>query len=368
MRDEDLGLVERCRAGDLTGFEALVEKYKRRAYRLAYQVLRDQEEALDVAQEAFIKAYQSLPRFRGQSAFYTWLFRIIVNLAMDRHRQRVARQRAFGAEEVPPEEWERLAPAGGAGPEDEAARAEQRRRIETALGVLPPHHRSIIILSDIEGLSYREIADVLEIPLGTVMSRLHNARKRLRRLLGPMLVGLFALSAFLGPGAGEGLAQPEVLAQQMVRVGARILLASNPPPTVAEPAPPGLRKGFAPLGEERPPLPEPPTREPDERLQRILPRLRELFRYSTYETVDRFSAEVPMGTAQRFALPGGREIEVTPMDVRGRTVRMHVKLLRGGLAEMAAVIHTIPGQPALIGGPPHGPGVLIIILWAHPGS
>ena len=366
MRDEDLGLVERCRAGDLTGFESLVEKYKRRAYRLAYQVLRDQEEALDVAQEAFIKAYQSLPRFRGQSAFYTWLFRIIVNLAMDRHRQRVARQRAFGAEGVPSEEWERLAPAGGLDPEDEAARAEQRRRIETALGGLPPHHRSIIILSDIEGLSYREIADVLEIPLGTVMSRLHNARKRLRRLLGPLLVGLFTLSALLGFGAGEGRAQPETQAQQMVRVGGRILLASDPPPALAEPptpGPPGLRKGFAPLEERRPPLPE-----PDERLQRILPRLRELFRYSTYETVDRFGAEVPMGTAQRFALPGGREIEVTPMDVRGRTVRMHVKLLRGSLAEMTAVIHTIPGQPALIGGPPHGPGVLIIILWAHPGS
>lgn len=361
MRDEDQGLVERCRAGDLAAFEALVEKHKLRAYRLAYQVLRDQEEALDVAQEAFIKAYQSLPRFRGQSAFYTWLFRIIMNLAMDRHRQRASRQRAFGAEEVPPEEWERLAPAGGPGPEDEAWSAERRRRIEAALDALPPHHRSIIILSDIEGLSYREIAAVLEIPRGTVMSRLHNARKRLRQLLGPMLAGLLLTLALLGLGVGEAPAQV------MIRVGGRILLASNPPPAVAEPGPPGLRRGFAPGPEPRPPL-APAPGEADERLQRILPRLQELFRYSTYETLDRFRADVPMGAAHRFALPGGREIEVAPTGVRGQAVRMHIRLLRGGAPEMSAVLHTFPGQPALIGGPPHGPGVLIIILWAHPGS
>lgn len=363
MRDEDQGLVERCRAGDLAAFEVLVEKYKRRAYRLAYQVLRDQEEALDVAQEAFIKAYQSLPRFRGQSAFYTWLFRIIMNLAMDRHRQRAARQRSFGAEEVPPEEWERLAPAGGPGPEDEAWSAERRRRIEAALEALPPHHRSIIILSDIEGLSYREIASVLEIPLGTVMSRLHNARKRLRQVLGPLLAGLLLVLALLGLGAGEAAAQA------MIQVGGRILLASNPPPAVAQPGPPpGLGpKGFAPSVEPRPPL-APAPGERDERLQRILPRLQELFRYSTYETLDRFRADVPLGAAHRFALPGGREIEVSPTGVRGQAVRMHVRLLRGGAPEMTAVIHTSPGQPALIGGPPHGPGVLIIILWARPGS
>lgn len=361
MRDEDQGLVERCRAGDLIAFEALVEKYKQRAYRLAYQVLRDQEEALDVAQEAFIKAYQSLPRFKGQSAFYTWLFRIIVNLAMDRHRQRAARQRALGAEEVLPEEWERLAPAEGPDPEDEASMAERRRRIEAALDALPPHHRAIIILGDIEGLSYREIAGVLEIPIGTVMSRLHNARKRLRQILGPMLAGLLLVLALLGLGAGTAAAQ------QMVRVGGRILLASNPPPAVAEPGPPpGLgAKGFAPL-EQRPPLAPAPS-EADERLQRILPRLRELFRYSTYETVDRFRADLPLGAMQRFGLPGGREFEVSPMAVRGQLVRMHVRLLRGGVPEMNAVIHTVPGQPALIGGPPHGQGVLIIILWAHPG-
>ena len=91
-------LIRRCQAGDVAAFEPLVEKYRARVWRLAYQVLRDREEALDCAQEAFVRAFQSLSRFRGQSAFYTWLFRITLNVATDRHRSRGARARAFGAE------------------------------------------------------------------------------------------------------------------------------------------------------------------------------------------------------------------------------------------------------------------------------
>ena len=98
MDQDDQALIERCRAGDLAAFEPLVEKYRQRVWRLAYHVVRDREEAWDVSQEAFIRAYQSLASFRGQSAFYTWLFRIVVNLATDRVRQRAARRRAFGSE------------------------------------------------------------------------------------------------------------------------------------------------------------------------------------------------------------------------------------------------------------------------------
>ena len=87
MSQDERELIARCQAGDLDAFEPLVEKYRQRAWRLAYQVVRDREEAWDVAQEAFVRAYQSLPEFRGQSAFYTWLFRIVVNLATDRLRQ-----------------------------------------------------------------------------------------------------------------------------------------------------------------------------------------------------------------------------------------------------------------------------------------
>src|SRR5437867_12201938 len=93
---DETALIERCRAGDLAAFEPLVEKYRQRVWRLAFNVLRDSEEAWDVAQDAFIRAWQALPSFKGQSAFYTWLFRIVMNAAHDRLRQRGARGRAFG--------------------------------------------------------------------------------------------------------------------------------------------------------------------------------------------------------------------------------------------------------------------------------
>src|SRR5688572_8255195 len=190
---DDQALIERCRNGDVAAFEPLVAKYRDRVWRLAFNVLRDREEAWDTAQEAFIKAWQALPSFRGQSAFYTWLFRIAMNVATDRTRQRAARGRAFGTERVPEEDWERLMPDQGAGPDDAAGRAEERERITRALAALSESHRAIIMLSDLEGLSYREIAEVLDIPMGTVMSRLHNARKRLRDVLGPMLTVLLAV-------------------------------------------------------------------------------------------------------------------------------------------------------------------------------
>ena len=93
---DEAALIERCRAGDLAAFEPLVEKYRQRVYRLAYNVLRDPEEAWDVAQDGFIRAFQALPSFRGESAFYTWLFRIVMNVARDRARQHAARGRALG--------------------------------------------------------------------------------------------------------------------------------------------------------------------------------------------------------------------------------------------------------------------------------
>ena len=103
MSDDDREVVRRVQAGETEAFEVLVEKYKRKTFRLAYGVLRDQEEALDVSQEAFVKAYRSLPKFKGDSAFYTWLFRITMNLALDRRRQRIARAKSLGGEPVPPE-------------------------------------------------------------------------------------------------------------------------------------------------------------------------------------------------------------------------------------------------------------------------
>ena len=343
---DERALIQRCIAGDAVAFEPLVEKYRQRVWRLAYQVLHDREEAWDVAQEAFVRAFHSLPSFRGQSAFYTWLFRITVNVATDRHRQRGAQARAFGPERVTEEEWARSTPDPGRGPDQEAARAEQRERIRRALDALPPKARTIIMLSDVEGLSYREIAEVLNCPIGTVMSRLHNARKRLKGLLGPMLALMVWLALTL---AWAIPAQ----AQQIIRFGVRIMEASNTP------APEGQ-------GALKNPASPTPEAETDERMRRILPRLRTLFRYTDYTTLDRQRVEGPLGTPQRFAVPGERWLEVTPDQLQGNHVRMRVRLLRGEHSEVNAAIQAAPGAPAVLGGPPYGNGVLIIILWANP--
>jgi hypothetical protein len=214
---------------------------------------------------------------------------------------------------------------------------EERERIARALRTLPEHHRAIIMLSDLEGLSYREIAEVLNIPMGTVMSRLHNARKRLREALGPMLALLLVLAALIVPPVADG--------QQTVRFGARVLLASDKPPAHGTPTVP------------------PPT---EERLQVVLPRLRQLFRYTEYTWLERHRAEVPVGTTQRWPVAGERQLEITPERVADNKVRLRVRLSRGSLNEVTTDIQAAPNSPAVIGGPRHGDGVLIIIVWANP--
>jgi RNA polymerase sigma-70 factor (ECF subfamily) len=333
---DEAALIERCRAGDLAAFEPLVEKYRQRVYRLAYNVLRDPEEAWDVAQDAFIRAFQALPSFRGDSAFYTWLFRIVMNVARDRARQHAARGRAFGTERVDEKDWDRILVDQGTAPDTHAAQIEERARIGRALATLSEPHRAIIMLSDLEGLSYREIAEVLNIPMGTVMSRLHNARRRLRDALGPLLVLALLLALALA-----ALAE----AQSVVRFGTRIILASDSPPPNA----PSL-------------APEPS----DERLEAFLPKLRQLFRYNNYTSLERYRAEVPVGTTQRWPVPGDRKLEVTPQSVRGGAVSFNLRLTRGSVTELSTNIQAQSGNPAVIGGPKHGSGTLIIILWTNP--
>lgn len=338
MDSDDAALIERCRAGDLAAFEPLVEKYRQRVYRLAYNVLRDPDEAWDVAQDAFIRAYQALSSFRGDSAFYTWLFRIVMNVARDRARQHAARGRAFGTERVEEADWDRALTDTGTAPDTHAAEVEERERINRALATLSEPHRAIIMLSDLEGLSYREIAEVLNIPMGTVMSRLHNARRRLREALGPLLALILTLLLALALAAVAN-------AQQIVRFGTRIVLASDGPPPNAPP------KG-----------PEPP----DERLEAFLPKLRQLFRYKEYTSLERYRAEVPVGTTQKWPVPGDRRLEVTPQNVKGGAVSFNVRLIRGSLNEVSTNIQAQSNNPAVIGGPKHGSGTLIIILWTNP--
>jgi RNA polymerase sigma-70 factor (ECF subfamily) len=335
---DDTVLIERCRAGDVAAFEPLVEKYRQRVWRLAYNVLRDQEEAWDVAQEAFVRAWQALPNFRGQSAFYTWLFRIVMNVAADRARSRAARGRAFGTERIAEEDWDRVLvdQPNETPPDAAAAGAEKREKIERALATLSEDHRRIVVLSDIEGLSYKEIADVLEIPMGTVMSRLHNARKRLKTALGPLLALLLVALAALAVPAAE--------AQQVVRFGARVLLATDKPPT-------------SPLRVTPP--------SSDERYQAFLPRLRQLTGYQEYTSLERYRAEVPIGSLQQWSVPGDRMLEVVPDRVTGDTVHMRVRLQRGPVNEVTTTIQAARGNPAVIGGPRYAEGVLVIVIWAN---
>jgi RNA polymerase sigma-70 factor (ECF subfamily) len=335
---DEQALIERCRAGDVGAFEPLVERYRQRVYRLAYNVLRDGEEAWDVAQEAFVRAWQNLGSFRGQSQFYTWLFRITVNVASDRVRARAAQGRAFGTERVEEEEWGRTLEDQGESPEDTASRAELRERIRQGLARLSEQHRTIIMLSDLEGLSYREIADVLDIPMGTVMSRLHNARKRLREALGPLVVLLLTLLATLGLAVAAE-------AEQVVRFGARLLYAGDGPPPAGTPTAP------------------PPT---DERISMVVPRLQKMFRYREYTWLERYRADAPLGTTHRWSVPGDRQLQLTPEGVHGGAVHFRVNLMRGSSRELVTNIQAKPGHPAIVGGPRHGEGVLIILIWANP--
>jgi RNA polymerase sigma-70 factor (ECF subfamily) len=391
---DERALIERCRAGDVAAFEPLVEKYRQRVWRLAFQVLRDREEAWDCAQDAFVRAFQSLGSFRGQSAFYTWLFRIAMNVATDRLRSRGAQARAFGTQPIPAEEWEHTAPDPAAQPDQAALSAERRDRITEALGTLPPNARAIIMLSDVEGLSYREIATVLNCPIGTVMSRLHNARKRLRMALGPMLLLLLSLTtAFIGAGwsslwaqtpppapASAPAAPAQVAPGQVtpppkgtVHFEVRVLQASNPPPS---PPPAGSGKPpSAPAGGSTTSVPPAPAPAPsaavtdgqmDDRLKQVVPRLRKLFRYNDYTPLEHHKVDVEYGVAKRIPAPDDRWLEVTPKDLQGKSVRMQVRLLKGEKSVMTSNIVAAPGAPAIVGGPPHGSGVLIIILWADP--
>ena len=349
MNPDDRLLVERCQAGDLSAFEPLVEKYRQRVWRLAYNVLRDREEAWDVAQDAFIRAYQALPSFRGQSAFYTWLFRIVMNLAADRARQRAARGRAFGTERVPEEDWERLMADQGASPDSTAAQTEDRERIGKALETLSDDHRAIIMLSDVEGLAYREIAEVLDIPIGTVMSRLHNARKRLRQALPPLLAAVVVVLLAWAPApalAQSAPAPPSAPASPMVHFGARVYLATDSPAPAIVPQD----------------LPSEP------RLERYVLKLRQLFRYQQYHPLQQVGAEVPLGATHRALLAGDRQLELTPEGMGQKTVRMRVRLVRGSITELTTNLETPPGAATVIGGPRHGDGVLIILLWANPNT
>ncbi|OYY94750.1 MAG: RNA polymerase sigma factor RpoE [Hydrogenophilales bacterium 28-61-23] len=188
-REIDLQLVERVRQGDQQAFRILVEKYQRKILRLLSRMVRDQTEIEDIAQEAFIKAYRALPQFRGDAAFYTWLYRIAVNTAKNylssrgRAMQTVSDQ-AINEDDEPDE---RLVAQEIGNPETELLSKQVAIAINQAVDALPQELREAITLREIEGMSYEEIADTMTCPIGTVRSRIFRAREAIAAKLRPIL-------------------------------------------------------------------------------------------------------------------------------------------------------------------------------------
>lgn len=178
-------MVQAVLDGDATAFRGLVEKYQERVYTLIYGMIRHREDSRDLTQEAFVKAYRKLASFRLESGFYTWLYRIAMNVAIDFTRSRKRRETAGFSETIPTRD-ETGAIAEIHHEESPSRRLEQqqlRNQIMSAMQKLSEDQRQVVLLRELEGLSYREIAEVLEVPEGTVMSRLFYARKKLQQLL-----------------------------------------------------------------------------------------------------------------------------------------------------------------------------------------
>lgn len=188
-REVDQQLVERAQRGDKRAFELLVMKYQRKLARLLSRLVRDPGEVEDVTQEAFIKAYRALPNFRGESAFYTWLYRIGINTA--KNYLVALGRRAPTTTEFDNEEAESFEEADGlrdnATPETELLGKEIGATVNKAMDALPEDLRTAISLREIEGLSYEEIASVMNCPIGTVRSRIFRAREAIAAELRPLL-------------------------------------------------------------------------------------------------------------------------------------------------------------------------------------
>ncbi|NNJ95181.1 MAG: RNA polymerase sigma factor RpoE [Halobacteria archaeon] len=187
-RSIDQALVERVQGGDKTAFDVLVQKYQSKIIQLAYRYVHDQDEAMDIAQEAFIKAYKALGRFRGDSAFYTWIYRIAINTAKN---HLVASSRRPPRSDIDAVEAEQYDGAMGlkeyATPERMLLRDEIKKTIAGAIESLPDDLRTAITLRELEGMSYEEIAQAMDCPIGTVRSRIFRARDAIDGKLKPLL-------------------------------------------------------------------------------------------------------------------------------------------------------------------------------------
>jgi RNA polymerase sigma-70 factor (ECF subfamily) len=183
----ELDLVRRCQAGDTEAFDELVTRYRTRVFSMIYNMVHNEQDAWDLAQDSFLKAWKSIKRFRGRSSFYTWIYRIVMNVTIDWLRKKHVK--GVDAEFDDATQLREVDPASKTVPQTEALpyemmeRDEIRTRIGKAIAQLSPEQRAVILMKEIEGMQYHEIAEALGCSIGTVMSRLFYARKKLQTLL-----------------------------------------------------------------------------------------------------------------------------------------------------------------------------------------
>ncbi len=182
---EDLVLIERAQKGDRTAFDDLIRRHERRAYQYAYRLTSNQEEACDVVSDAFIRVYSAIQNFKGNSAFSTWLYRIITNCFLDLRKKEKNKSHLSLDQTISgvDGEMERQIEDDRPGPDGEAERNQRERSMESAVSKLPEYQRAMIVMYHGEGLAYEEIAEALDLPIGTVKSRLNRARLQIREHL-----------------------------------------------------------------------------------------------------------------------------------------------------------------------------------------
>jgi RNA polymerase sigma-70 factor (ECF subfamily) len=192
-RSAEEGLVERCRGGDRTAFDELVRRYQDRIFNLTLRLCGNHDDAAELTQEVFLKAWGSIGRFGSQARFYTWIYRIAVNLAIDLRRRQNRRperplptQTRRGQGDSRPAAGDLLI-SGAPGPDARLSESELAAIAAKKLAALEIEQRMVIVLRDVEGLDYEQIADILGVPVGTVKSRLYRARMALRESLKPYL-------------------------------------------------------------------------------------------------------------------------------------------------------------------------------------
>jgi RNA polymerase sigma-70 factor (ECF subfamily) len=181
---QDVDLVQASRQGDMVAFEQLVVRHRDKIFARAFTMMRNEEEAVDLSQEAWVKGWQRLVQFQGESSFTTWMTRIVINLCLDQLRKR-KRQRAESIEAMEEESGgvERQMPVVMVNPTERLERAELRVRIDAALGKLSEAHRTVLVLHEFERMEYKNIAKTMNCSIGTVMSRLFYARRKMASLL-----------------------------------------------------------------------------------------------------------------------------------------------------------------------------------------